>query len=79
MHIQRHLGPDQFIADNLDDKIHQQTKEEREADEGARDILIPQAEWVASRLADEPTMEAAMALAEVQRIKAEWASERRVA
>jgi len=68
MHIQLHLGPDQFIADNLDDKIHQQTQEEREADDGARDILIPQAEWLASGLTVEPTLEAAMALADKLRI-----------
>ena len=69
VHVQKHLGPDRlFIADNLDDKIHQQTQEEREADEGARDILIPQAEWLASGLAVEPTMDAAMALADKLRI-----------
>lgn len=69
VHVQKHLGPDRlFIADNLEDKIHQQTKEEREADEGARDMLIPQAEWLASGLTDEPTREAAMALADKLRI-----------
>lgn len=69
VHVQRHLSPDNlFIADNLEDKVHQQTKEEREADEGARDILIPQAEWEACGLAVEPTMEAAMALANKLRI-----------
>lgn len=69
VHVQRHLSPDHlFIADNLEDKVHQQTQEERQADEGARDLLIPQAEWVASRLAVEPTMEAAMALADKLRI-----------
>ncbi|MEJ8845596.1 ImmA/IrrE family metallo-endopeptidase [Variovorax rhizosphaerae] len=69
MHVQKHLGPDRlFIADNLEDKVNQQTTEEREADEGARDILIPQAEWLASGLTGEPTMEAAMALADKLRI-----------
>lgn len=69
VHVQRHLSPDHlFIADNLEDKVHQQTQEERQADEGARDILIPQAEWVASGLAVKPTMEAAMALADKLRI-----------
>ncbi|KQP18494.1 transcriptional regulator [Pseudorhodoferax sp. Leaf267] len=69
VHVQRHLGPDRwFIADNLEDKVHQQSAEEREADEGARDILIPQAEWLASGLTVEPTMETAMALADKLRI-----------
>ena len=69
VHIQKHLGPDHwFIADNLEDKVHQQTQEEREADDGARDILIPQAEWLASGLTVEPTMEAAMVLADKLRI-----------
>lgn len=69
VHVQMHLGPENlFIADNLEDKVHQQTTEEREADEGARDMLIPQAEWLASGLTVEPTMEAAMALADKLRI-----------
>ena len=69
VHVQRHLNPERlFIADNLEDKVHQQTTEEREADEGARDILIPQAKWLASSLTAEPTMEAAMALADKLRI-----------
>lgn len=69
VHVQKHLGSDNlFIADNLEDKVHQQTTEEREADEGARDILIPQAEWLASGLAVEPSMQAAMALADRLRI-----------
>jgi HTH-type transcriptional regulator/antitoxin HigA len=71
MHVQKHLNSERlFIADNLEDRVHQQTAEEREADEGARDILIPQAEWLASRLSNEPTMEAAMALADKLRIHA---------
>lgn len=69
VHIQRHLGPGrQFIPDNLEDKVHQQTTEEREADEGARDILIPQAVWLEAGLTVEPTMEAAIALADKLRI-----------
>lgn len=65
VHVKEHLGPDRsFIADNLEDKIHQQSQEEREADEGAREILIPHAEWLASDLANSPTMDAAIALAE---------------
>jgi HTH-type transcriptional regulator/antitoxin HigA len=69
MHVQKHLNPERlFIADNLEDKVNQQTAEEREADEGARDILIPQAEWLGSGLTGEPTMDAAMALADKLRI-----------
>lgn len=69
VHVQRHLGPDNsFIADNLDDKVHQQTAEEREADDGARNILIPQADWAASGLSAKPSMEAAIALADKLRI-----------
>lgn len=69
MHVKEHLGPDRsFIADNLEDKIHQQSQEEREADEGAREILIPRAEWVASDLSNSPTMNAAIALANKLRI-----------
>lgn len=69
MHVQRHLGPGrQFIPDNLEDKVHQQTTEEREADEGARDILIPQAVWLEAGLTVEPAMEAAIALADKLRI-----------
>ena len=69
VHVKEHLGPDRsFIADNLEDKIHQQSKEEREADEGAREILIPHAEWLASDLMNSPTMDAAVALADKLRI-----------
>lgn len=69
VHVQQHLKPEHpFIADNLEDKVHQQTQEERQADDGARDILIPQAEWLASGLTVEPTLEAAMALADKLRI-----------
>lgn len=69
VHVQKHLGPDNsFIADNLDDKVHQQTAEEREADDGARNILIPQADWAASGLSAKPSMDAAIALADKLRI-----------
>lgn len=69
VHVQKHLNQGRlFIADNLEDKVHQQTTEEREADEGARDILIPQTEWLAAGLTVEPTMEAAIALADKLRI-----------
>ena len=69
VHVKEHLGSERpFIADNLEDKIHRQSKEEREADEGAEEILIPQAEWLASGLNSLPTTDAAMALADKLRI-----------
>jgi HTH-type transcriptional regulator/antitoxin HigA len=69
VHVKEHLGSDRFfIADNLEDKIHQQSQEECEADKGAREILIPQAEWLASDLTSSPTMDAAIALADKLRI-----------
>nr|WP_315238644.1 ImmA/IrrE family metallo-endopeptidase [uncultured Albidiferax sp.] len=69
VHVQKHLRPDNsFIADNLEDKIHQQSQEEREADDGAREILVPQAEWLESDLGVSPTMDAAIALADKLRI-----------
>lgn len=69
MHVKMHLSADRsFIADDLEDKLHRQTAEEREADEGARDILIPRAEWSASELVTSPTMDGAMALADKLRI-----------
>ena len=69
VHVKEHLGPDRsFIADNLEDKIHRQSQEELEADEGAKEILIPQAAWLASDLISSPTMDAAIALADKLRI-----------
>ena len=69
VHVKEHLGPDRsFIADNLEDKIHRQSQEEREADDGAKEILIPEAEWLASGLKNLPTMDAAIALADKLRI-----------
>lgn len=69
VHVQKHLGPDRsFIADNLEDKIHRQSEEEHEADEGARDILIPRADWLASNLVSSPTTDAAVTLANKLRI-----------
>ena len=69
VHVNQHLKPEHpFIADNLEDKVHQQTQEEREADDGAREILIPQAEWIASGLTVAPTIEVAIALADKLRI-----------
>lgn len=45
IHVRDHLAPGRaFIADNLDDKTRS-SEEEREADEGAREALIPKKEW----------------------------------
>lgn len=69
IHVKAHLGPEHaFIADNLEDKIQQQTQCECEADDGAREILIPKTVWLASGLIDAPSMEAAVALADKLRI-----------
>lgn len=69
VHVDKHLGSDRpFIADNLEDKIHQQSQEEREADNGAREILIPRDEWLASDLINSPTLDAAIGLADKLRI-----------
>lgn len=69
VHVKRHLkqGHD-FIPDNLEDKLHSQTQEEREADEGAREALIPATAWAEADLLGSPTMEAALALADQLRI-----------
>jgi HTH-type transcriptional regulator/antitoxin HigA len=69
VHVKEHLKPGHdFIADNLEDKIHQQTQEELEADQGAREALIPQVQLSKSGLLDTPTMDAALALADRLRI-----------
>lgn len=68
IHVQRHLVPDkQFIFDNLDDKTRV-SKEELEADELAKNALIPLEEWNASEVKFEPTVKNLKALAEKLRI-----------
>ena len=68
VHVQRHLNPSHlFIADNLDDKTRS-SKEESEADAGAREALIPLAEWEASLVKTTPTVKNAKALADRLRI-----------
>ena len=57
-----------FIADNVEDKFHQHSKEEHKADEGAREILIPCVEWLTSDLRNSHAMNAAIALADKLRI-----------
>lgn len=69
VHIQRHLTAQNiFIPDNLDDKVRAQSIEEKEADEGARDALIPRAEWLASAVSLDPSPDNAHALANKLRI-----------
>lgn len=69
VHVREHLKPGHtFIADNLEDKVNRQTQEEREADAGARDFLIPPEDWLGSGLADAPTYDVAMTLANRLRI-----------
>lgn len=68
VHVQKHLTPEHlFIADNLEDKTRVSV-EEQEADAGAREALIPLAEWNASAVKDAPTVENATALATKLRI-----------
>ena len=69
IHVKKHLKPGRdFIADNLEDKLHLQTEQEREADQGASEALIPSAVWTKADLLSAPTMEAAFALADELRI-----------
>lgn len=73
VHIQKHLNSDiahLFIADNLEDKTRS-SLEEREADSGARDALIPLKEWNDSAVKVMPTAENAIALANKLRIHPE--------
>jgi HTH-type transcriptional regulator/antitoxin HigA len=68
--VQKHLKKSAshlFIADNLDDKTRS-SQEEREADDGAREALIPLAEWDNAAVKVMPTTENAIALANKLRI-----------
>lgn len=68
VHVQKHLNPSHlFIADNLDDKTRS-SQEETEADAGAREALIPLAEWDFSTVKINPTVKNAMTLADKLRI-----------
>lgn len=70
VHVQKHLKKSTshlFIADNLDDKTRS-SLEEREADGGARDSLIPLTEWNDSSVKVMPTAENVIALANKLRI-----------
>jgi HTH-type transcriptional regulator / antitoxin HigA len=70
VHVQKHLNKGTahvFIADNLDDKTRS-SEEEQEADDGAREALIPSAEWDNAAVKAMPTAENAIALANKLRI-----------
>ena len=68
VHVQKHLTPDcLFIPDNLDDKTRV-SKEEIEANDGAREALIPASQWEASLVSTIPTPKNALALADALRI-----------
>ena len=69
VHVQKHLRPDNdFIADNLEDKLHMQTHDERQADEGAKNAFIDPKEWANSAVSLVHNTENAMALADKLRI-----------
>lgn len=70
VHIQKHLSKDSsspYIVDNLEDKTRTSIQE-KEADQGAREALIPIAEWNASTVKEIPTYENAIELANKLRI-----------
>lgn len=68
IHVQKHLRASRlFIADNLDDNTRS-SKEEQEADQGARDALIPANEWKKAAAQAGYSLEGAIALANKLRI-----------
>lgn len=68
VHVRKHLTPEYaFILDNLDDKTRT-SAEEKEADEGARNALIPPNNWKQSDVSITHTQEDAMRLADDLRI-----------
>ena len=68
VHVQKHLKASHlFIADNLDDKTRA-SEEEHEADQGARDALIPSTEWDKSAVKITQSLKDALALANKLRI-----------
>lgn len=68
VHVQKHLNKSHlFIADNLDDKTRS-SKNELEADQDARDALIPVGEWERSAVKINPSAENTIALADKLRI-----------
>lgn len=67
-HVRKHLTPEySFILDNLDDKTRSSV-EEQEADEGARNALIPPEIWMKSAVSITHDQEDAIRLADDLRI-----------
>lgn len=65
IHVAKHLRLDRlFIADNLEDKSRKGRKEEDEADEGARDALIPRDAWAAAAVRKTHTQDDAIEFAQ---------------
>lgn len=68
VHVQKHLRANHsFIADNLDDKTRS-SEEEKEADRGALNALIPPDAWEAAAVRRSPIKANAQALADHLRI-----------
>lgn len=68
VHIAEHLSAKRlFIADDLEDKTRS-SKEEAEADAGAREALIPSAEWKKAKVRTTHALEDALELANRLRI-----------
>ena len=68
IHVLKHLAPGRvFIADDLEDKTRS-SDEEKEADEGAREALIPMKEWNDSKVRTTFSNEHAHELADKLRI-----------
>lgn len=68
VHVKRHLSAERgFIADNLEDKTRS-GQEEDEADEGAREALIPIKDWASCKVRTTSRQEDALDLANKLRI-----------
>lgn len=68
VHVRKHLNPDYaFIADNLDDKTRS-SQEEIEADDGARDALIPKDVWENAKVRESHLQKDAIELANILKI-----------
>ena len=64
MHVAKHLRPNNlFIADNLEDKSRKGQVAEDEADDGAREALIPNRLWGKATVTTSHSLDDAMALA----------------
>jgi len=64
VHVAKHLRPDRaFIADNLEDKTRLERAEEEEADEGAREALIPAKLWARAEVRTTHSVDDALSLA----------------